>query len=102
MLITAPDGEFLGIRVEWSIKSEFSHCQFTTLRVELNNNEVGKDINISDGVAHFSVDHLQCNRKYTPRVRAVFSQTVKMDDGAPLNYGGDDARQEYSLNYVST
>ena len=88
---TAPGGEFLGIRVEWSIKSEYSHCQFTTSRVELNNNEIGKGIDIGDGVADFSCDHLQCNRKYTPRVKAVFSQAVKMDDGAPLNYGGDDA-----------
>ena len=43
MLITALDGELLGIRVEWSIKPEYLGCQFTTLRVELNNDEVGKD-----------------------------------------------------------
>ena len=91
MLITAPDGEFLGITVEWSIKFEFSHCEFTTLRVELNDNEVGRDISVTDWVANFSGDHLQCNIKYTPRVRAVFSQAVKMDNGAPLKYGGDDA-----------
>ena len=91
-LNTAPNGEFLGIRVEWSIKSEYSqvNCQFTTLRVELNDNEVGKDINISNRVADLFGDHLQCNKKYTPRVRAIFSQTVKMDYGAPLYYGGDD------------
>ena len=91
-LNTAHDGELFGIRVEWSIKPEYSqvHCQFSTLRVELNDNEVGKDISISDVVADFSGDHLQCNRKYTPRVRAVFSQVVKIDYGAPLKYGGDD------------
>ena len=44
MLITASDGELLGIRVIWRIKSEYLGCQFTTLRVELNNSEAGKDI----------------------------------------------------------
>ena len=35
MVITAPDGELLGIRVMWRIKSEYLGCHFTTLRVEL-------------------------------------------------------------------
>ena len=42
MLLSAPDGELLGIRVEWRIKPQYFGCQFTTLRVELNDNEVGK------------------------------------------------------------
>ena len=55
MVNTAPDGELLGIRVTWRIKSEYSGCQFTSLRVELNNGEVGKDISdLTDGVANFN------------------------------------------------
>ena len=88
MLKTAPDGKLLGIRVEWSIKSEYSLCQFTTLRVELNNNEVGKDISVTDGIADFPGDHLQCNRQYTPRVMAVISAASKIDIGASLFYVG--------------
>ena len=42
MLIKPIDEELLGIRVTWRIKSEYSGCQFTSLRVELNNDEVGK------------------------------------------------------------
>ena len=40
MLIKPIDEELLGIRVTWRIKSEYSGCQFTSLRVELNNDEV--------------------------------------------------------------
>ena len=87
MLITAPDGELLGIRVEWSIKPEYLHCRFTTLRVELNNGEVGKDINVNDMFKNFSsVDHLVCNRQYTPRVIAVFLGMSRSDYGAPPLY----------------
>ena len=88
MLLTAPDGELLGIRVEWSIKSEYLHCQFTTIRVELNNDEVGKDISVTDRAAKFSGDHLQCNRQYTPKVKGVLSKTLIMDNGATLSYAG--------------
>ena len=38
MVITAPDGELLGIRVMWRIKSEYLGCHFTTLRAELQYN----------------------------------------------------------------
>ena len=86
MLITAPGGEFLGIRVEWSIKPEYLCCQFTTLRVELNDNEHGKDISGSERVKDFSSDLLDCNRQYTPRVIAVVSGISKSDYGAPLFY----------------
>ena len=89
MLNTAPDGELLGIRVTWRIKSEYLGCQFTSLRVELNNNEVGKDISITDGIADFNNEQLDCNRLYTPRVRAThvspYSTTIT-DDGIPVHY----------------
>ena len=88
MLITAPDGELLGIRVEWRIKPEYLGCQFTTLRVELNNGLFGKDINVNDSVASFPSDHLQCNTQYRPRIRAVISQTRKDYHGALLFYSG--------------
>ena len=90
MLLTAPNGELLGIRAEWSIKSEYLHCQFTTLRVELND-EVGKDISVTDGAADFSGDHFQCNRRYTPRVKAVLSKVLRMDYSAPLSYESADS-----------
>ena len=89
MLNAAPDGELLGIRVTWRIKSEYSGCQFTSLRVELNNNKVGKDISITDGIADFNNEQLDCNRFYTPRVRATHVSpgfTTVTDDGIPVNY----------------
>ena len=90
MLNTAPDGELLGIRVTWRIKSEYSGCQFTSLRVELNNGKVGKDINdLTDGVANFNNEQLDCNRLYTPRVRATHVSpvfTTITDDGIPVHY----------------
>ena len=90
MLITAPDKELLGIRVEWSIKPEYLGCQYTTLRVELNYGEHGKDISGSERVKDFSSDLLGYNRQYTPRVRAVVSQISRSDyHGAPLFYRGE-------------
>ena len=89
MLNTAPDGELLGIRVTWRIRSEYSGCQFTSLRVELNTNEVGKDISITDGIADFNNGQLDCNRLYTPRVRATHVSpvfTTITDDGIPVHY----------------
>ena len=91
MLNIAPDGELLGIRVTWKIKSEYSGCQFTLLRVELNNDEVGKDINnVTDGVAYFNNEQLECNRLYTPRVRAThvssYFTTMITENGIPVNY----------------
>ena len=89
MLITAPDGELLGIRVEWSIKPEYLGCRFETLRVELNDNEVGKNISINEGFKDFSgADHLDCNRQYKPRVRAGILRISPRDYGAPLFYRG--------------
>ena len=89
MLLTAPDGELLGIRVEWSIKSEYLSCQFTTLRVELNNNEVGKNISVNETFKDFSsADHLDCNRKYRPGVRAGAPEVSRTDRGATLSYVG--------------
>ena len=74
VLIKAPDGELLGIRVTWRINSEYLDCQFTALRVELYISgpeaEVGKDISVSNRTVDFSSDHLDCNERYTPRVRA--------------------------------
>ena len=89
MLITAPGGEFLGIRVEWSIKPEYLGCRFTTLRVELNNNEVGKDISVNEGFTDFSsANHLDCNRQYRPRVKAAILRISRIDYGALLFYSG--------------
>ena len=60
MVITAPDGELLGIRVMWRIKSEYLGCHFTTLRVKLYINsghqqaaEISKDISVSNRTADF-------------------------------------------------
>ena len=87
MLFNAFDGE-LGIRVMWSIKPEHSDCQFTTLRVELNNNEVGKDISVHETFKDFTEAHddLDCNRHYAPKVTANFSGLSKSDSGAMLLY----------------
>ena len=88
-MLTAPDGELLGIRVEWRIKPEYLGCQFTTLRVELNNNEVGKDISVNEGFKDFSsADRLDCNTPYRPRVRVVLPGISRSDYGAPLFYSG--------------
>ena len=94
MLITASDGELLGIRVEWRIKPQYLSCQFNTLRVELNRGQVGKDISVDDRTADFNNEQLDCNTQYTPRVRAVITLTTstvsvisQTDDGASLFYG---------------
>ena len=95
MLITASDGELLGIRVEWSIKDQYLSCQFDTLRVELNSGQVGKDISVDDRLADFNNEQLDCNTQYIPRVKAVITLTTstvsvisQTDDGASLIYGG--------------
>ena len=95
-LNTASDGQFLfGIRVEWKIKSEYLGCQFTTLRVELNPGQDGRDISVSERTVDFNNEQLDCNTHYTPRMRAVITvkaNTVniisKTEDGASLFYGG--------------
>ena len=88
MLFNASDGK-LGFKVMGSIKPEHSDCQFTTLRVELNNNEVGKDISVHETFKDFSESHddLDCNRHYIPKVTASFSNFSKSDSGAMLLYG---------------
>ena len=86
-LITATDGVSLhGIRVLWTIKSEYLNCQFSSLRVELNPGELGKDITVNDNSAEFL--NLHCNRQYTPRVRATVRGIEVKDDGTKLLYGG--------------
>ena len=58
----------------WSIKPEYLDCRFATLRVsQLNDNEVGKNISFNGIFKDFSEagDTLDCNREYTPRVRAI-------------------------------
>ena len=92
MLITALDGELLGIRVEWRIKPQYLGCQFNTLRVELNHGQVGRDLSVDDRTADFSNEQLHCNIQYTPRVRAMFTEShfsiSNSDDGTPLPYSG--------------
>ena len=87
MLFNVYDGK-LGIRVRWSIKPEHQDCQFTTLRVELNDNEVGKDISVHETFKDFTEAHddLDCNRHYTLKVTATFSDFFKSDSGAMLLY----------------
>ena len=87
MLFNASDGK-LGIRVRWSIKLEHQDCQFTTLRVELNDNEASKDISVHETFKDFTEAHddLDCNRHYTPKVTASFSILSKSDSGAMLLY----------------
>ena len=88
----ASDGE-LGIRVMWSIKSEHLDCQFTTLSVELKDNEVGKNISVHETFKDFSEasDHLDCNKWYTPRVRAISSEIprTRTESGTTLYYGSN-------------
>ena len=100
MLIKALDEELIGIRVTWSIKTAYSGCVFTLLRVELNNDEVGKDINdITDGVANFNHEQLDCNRFYTPRVRATHVSpafTTITDNGIPVHYSSKFINDNYS------
>ena len=112
VLIKAPDGELLGIRVTWTIKSEYLDCQFTTLRVELYISdpvaEVGEDISVSNRTADFSSEHLDCNKEYTPRVRAVHDSsgifiTPITDNGIPVVYrSGNDNNNTSPSNYVCT
>ena len=108
MLIKAPGGELLGIRVTWRIKSEYLGCGFTTLRVELYISgpvaEVGKDISVSDRTIDFSSDHFDCNERYTPRVRAVHDSSgiftiPTADNGIPVVYRSGNFIH-HLINYV--
>ena len=103
VLIRAPDGELLGIRMMWTIKPEYLDCRFTALRVELYISgpvaKVGEDISVSNRTADFSSEHFDCNEEYTPRVRAVHDLsgifiTQVTDNGIPVVYrsGNDNIR----------
>ena len=98
MVITAPDGELLGIRVMWRIKSEYLGCQFTTLRVELYirglEAKIGKNISTSNRMADFVNEQFDCNSPYTPRVRAAHHNSFGVvteieDNGIPVLYRGN-------------
>ena len=92
----------LGIRVMWSIKPEYLGCQFTTLRVELNTGVLGKNINVTDRSADFFSNHLDCNKQYRPRVRAVLSGKFKADDGSMVFYGGKMRSMAHAYNPCMT
>ena len=98
-LITASDGELLGIRVEWSIKPEYLGCQYADdSKVELNPGPIVRDIGvgITDGTADFSNENLDCNAQYIPTVIAVvdtdpgppISRISRIESGASLFYRG--------------
>ena len=68
-LITGNDGvSLLGIRVMWTIKSEYLNCHFSNLRVELNPGQHSRDVTVNDSSADFR--NIDCNEQYTPRVTA--------------------------------
>ena len=86
-LITADDGvSLLGIRVLWTIKSEYLNCHLSSLRVELNPGQHSRDITVNNRSADFY--NLDCNEQYTPRVIAVVSHVRIQDIGDRLFYGG--------------
>ena len=58
--------------------------QFSSLRVDLNSGEVGKDITVSDNPAEFL--NLDCNRQNRPRVRAVVPHFAIKDHGTQQLY----------------
>ena len=85
-LITANDGvSLLGIRVLWTIKSEYLDCQFTSLTVELNSGERGKDITVNDSSADFN--YLDCNTEYIPKVRGFSGGIGSSDIGNSVFFG---------------
>ena len=103
MLITAHDGELLGIRVMWRIKHEYIDCQFTTLRVELNDNEIGRDItDTSTDTAEFDNGQLDCNRQYRLRVQGSLSQIENVENGIPVFYGGNSMINILNHAYMHT
>ena len=89
MLITDPDGELLGIRVEWRIKTQYLGCQLISLRVELNSGQVGRNISVDDRTADFNNEQLDCNTQYTPRLIAVIthleSNILTTESGDPIH-----------------
>ena len=92
MLNTAPDGQLHGIRVMWRINIQYIDCQYI-LRVELNENEVGRDVGnrSTDKSVDFDNEQLDCNREYRPRVRRSLSgiEIYNFDYGIPVFYGGN-------------
>ena len=88
-LITANDGvSLLGIRVLWTIKSEYLNCPFSNLRVELNLGQHSRDITVKNVNRLADFYNLDCNEQYTPRVTAIVSTTEIQDIGDRLFYGG--------------
>ena len=84
-LITANGGvSLLGIKVLWTIKSEYLNCPFSNLRVELNSYQHSRSITVSDSSADFY--NLDCNEQYTPRVTAIVSAIEIQDIGDSLFY----------------
>ena len=75
----------LGIRVLWTIKSQYLNCQFTSLRVELNSGERGRDITVNDSSA--DLYNLVCNRQYTPKVRGTSGGISSSDTGNLVFFG---------------
>ena len=85
-LITANDGvSLLGIRVNWTIKSEYLDCQFSSLRVKLNSGERTIDITVNDSSADFY--NLICNKEYTPKVRGIKGGVSGSDIGNLVVFG---------------
>ena len=77
----------VGIRVNWTIKSEHLNCLFTSLTVYLLPGGHFRDITVNDSSADFY--NLDCNTEYTPRVRVAFMGTSLQDVGDSLFYGGN-------------
>ena len=76
----------LGIRVLWTIKSEYLNCQFSSLSVELNSGERRRDITVNDSSADFY--NPVCNRQYAPRVRGIIGGIVSSDIGNNMGFFG--------------
>ena len=89
LITDSVDGVTLcGIRVSWMIKSEYSSCQWMTLRVELNHGEFYKEVTVNDSLAEFYKKFL-CNRHYRPSVKATLPMfTVEDNSNTSLFYGG--------------
>ena len=76
----------LGIRVLWTIKSEYLNCQFSSLRVQLNPRGPSRDITVNDSLADFY--NINCNTEYTPNVRVIAFGFAVQDFGDSLFFGG--------------
>ena len=78
----------LGIRVSWTIKSEYLNCRFSILNVSLNDDQdmINRGITVNDSSVDFF--NLDCNEQYTPRVTAKVSRTERGDTGDSIFYGG--------------